>query len=192
MFEQNEIAALIPAAGSGTRIGIPKVKLKSGSESFLSLIVKKIRHALIEDIVCVVNQETYEWAQQTVNDITYITNPNPEDGMISSIYYGIQELKNYNSILIHPVDHPYIYTHTIMRMVMKARRNPDSVIKPFYNNKHGHPIIIPNKLIECINNDFAKGGLNEIIKSSGISQIYIPVSDPNILRNVNSTEDLNK
>jgi molybdenum cofactor cytidylyltransferase len=182
------ITALILAAGSGSRIGTPKLMLEYKEKSFLRIITDKITEAGIKNIICVVNNKTFDWAMKTVPEIKYVLNPNPEDGMLSSVYYGAEVLDE--DALIIPVDHPFVEVSTYRLLLREYERYSTSVIKPEYKNKSGHPIIIPYELMKSIKIEDSFIGLNEVIKKSGCHQVYVEVQDKGIAKNVNTLDDL--
>ncbi|MBI5403030.1 MAG: nucleotidyltransferase family protein [Ignavibacteriae bacterium] len=185
------ISALILAAGSGSRIGKPKLILEYGGKSFLKIIAEKIGNTGIKNIVCVISSDKYDWAKENVPGIEYIINPNPENGMISSVYYGVKELNICDAVLIIPVDHPFVLDETYKLIIGVVQENKGCVIKPKYKDKSGHPVIIPNELFETIlKNDFSVG-LDKIIAQSGCKQKYIDVEDIGVVNNINTKNDFN-
>lgn len=186
----DNVAAVILAAGSGLRIGMPKLQLKLGKNTFLRIISEKFRIADIGKIICVVTEETIEWAKKEAPDLTYVVNPKPYEGMLSSIYLGMKEIGNCTSVVIYPVDHPYVFTETLMRLVQKTRKHPSSVIIPVYSGKRGHPIIVPASILNLIKPGETEKGLNEILKESGLPEVIVPVFDAGVARNVNTKNDM--
>ena len=184
------ISALILAAGSGSRIGTPKLMLEYKEKSFLRIIADKIFEAGIKDINCVVTDKTLDWAMKNVPEIHYILNPKPEDGMLSSVFYGAEVLEDDENILINPVDHPFVDAETYKLLIRESERYNSSVIKPEYKKKSGHPIIIPFDFAKSIKAEDFSLGLNEVIKKSGCHRVYVEVQDKGILRNVNTVDDL--
>jgi len=186
----DNVSAVILAAGSGSRIGMPKLQLKLGKNTFLTIIAEKFRMADIDKIICVVSEDTYDWAKKEASDLTYVVNPNPDEGMLSSIYLGMKEIGNCTSVVIYPVDHPYVFTETLMRLIHKTRKHTDSVIIPVFNGKRGHPVIVPVSILNFIKPDETEKGLNTILKESGIPEIIVPVFDAGVVRNVNTKKDM--
>jgi molybdenum cofactor cytidylyltransferase len=184
-----QTSALILAAGSGTRIGTPKLKLKIGGKSFLSIIADNIFSAGINEIVCVVSKDSLEWAKEREPNLNYAINSNPEDGMLSSVFYGTKELKKCDNVLIIPVDHPYVGKDTYKILTEESKKNNNIIIKPRFVDKAGHPVIVPFNLLKTIDEKCFSVGLNEIIKMSKYKQVYINVNDGGVLKNVNTLND---
>lgn len=186
----NNVSAIILAAGSGKRIGAPKLKLKIGENYFVNLIVSKLKSAGIEEIVCVIRKEDKEWFEENVSDIQFIENNNTESGMISSIYLGVSHRKNSSGIMVFPVDHPLIDSETIAKLIKSFKENCSSVVKPSFKGQSGHPIIIPNQLYKEVLKKRDNEHLNNIIIDSKLRVIQVEVEDEGILKNINYKTDL--
>ena len=186
----DNVSAVILAAGSGSRIGMPKLQLKLGKNTFLTIIAEKFRMADIGKIICIVSEDTFEWAKNEAPDLTFVVNPNPDEGMLSSIYLGMKEIGDCTSVVIYPVDHPYVFTETLMRLIHKTRKHPDSVIIPVFNGKRGHPVIVPASILNYIKPGETEKGLNTILKEAGLFEVIVPVFDAGVARNVNTKKDM--
>ena len=170
------ISAIILAAGSGKRIGTPKLKLKIGEDYFVNLIVDKLKLAGIENIVCVIRKNDKEWFEQYALSVSYIENPNPESGMIHSVFLGINHFKDSSGVIVFPVDHPLVKTDTITSLIKVFEENNVSIVKPGFKGISGHPIIIPNQLFgSALNKE--NENLNYVILNSGLSIIHVDVED---------------
>lgn len=185
----HNISAVILAAGNGTRIGIPKLKLKHGEEFFINIIANKLKLIGIENIVCIIRKDDKKWFEQNTHSLSYIENLNPESGMIHSVLLGINHYKDSSGVMIFPVDHPLVKTDTITSLIKVFEAKYDSIVKPVFKGISGHPIIIPNQLFK-----FIKGSdnLNLAIQNSELQVLQLPVDDEGILKNINHKSDLDK
>ena len=185
--EQLRIAALILAAGSGGRVGMPKWQLELEGKTFLDIICDKLASVQLKDVICV-KREQFEIKNPSLK---YVINPKPKQGMISSVYYGVKTHPDYEAYLIWPVDHPFVEVSTIVELKNMCELNKKKVIRPIFNGITGHPIFIPNSLISYLQSPGYSGGLRQLIKDSKIETFDFSVNDHNILRNVNFMTDLN-
>ncbi|MCD8480847.1 MAG: hypothetical protein LRZ88_11985, partial [Candidatus Cloacimonetes bacterium] len=64
----------------------------------------------------------------------------------------------------------------------------DTIIKPSYKGRSGHPIIIPSSLDLSIDDDGE--GLKGVIQKAALPICYVEVEDFGILRNINRPDDL--
>jgi CTP:molybdopterin cytidylyltransferase MocA len=167
------IYALIPANGKGSRFGMPKVDAVYNGLTFAQMIENTLIAA-------------GDFPGLIIRDVD-----TPD--MLSSLRYGMQQTKsagiNPDGWLIWPVDHPFVQPGTLLSMREAFQLYPDSVIIPRFNNKNGHPIIIPASL-EISHPEHAHG-LKEIIRFSGKNIQHVDVPDGGINKNVNTPEDVN-
>ncbi|MDK9698944.1 MAG: nucleotidyltransferase family protein [bacterium] len=183
-------AAIILAAGSGSRFGIPKAQAQLNGKSFLATVASLFRDANIQPIVVVASPEINDWAIREVPTCQIVCNPAPARGMVSSVICGLQALPPCEAFFFTPVDHPFVQAKTISTMMSEFERTGTGIVKPTYRNQTGHPILLPYRaqtlLMEC---DLAMP-LNEVILSSSIPVWRIEVDDPGIVKNVNTLDDL--
>ena len=184
--EQLRIAALILAAGSGGRVGMPKWQLELEGKTFLDIICDKLASVQLKDVICV-KREQFEIKNPSLK---YVINPNPKQGMISSVYYGLKTYPDYEAYLIWPVDHPFVEVSTIAGLKNMCESNKKKVIRPISNGITGHPIVMPNSLINYLQSPGYPGGLRQLIKDSKVEIFDLPVNDLGILKNVNVITDL--
>lgn len=201
----NHLTAVIPAAGSGSRIGKPKWQLQYQGKNFLDIIIQKLLATSIKNIICVHNPQSIPEHKSC----DFVVNSNFKNGMLSSIYCGIQyDLRlspnRSNSYLIFPVDHPFVALSTIValknefccliKMITcpEDKFNRNYTIVPTYEKKAGHPIIISNSLAEKITPQYFALGLKKFLQVQNSREHKVSVSDRGILQNINTLHDLEK
>ncbi|MFO7660375.1 MAG: NTP transferase domain-containing protein [Candidatus Cloacimonadaceae bacterium] len=167
-----KIIAIIPAAGKGTRFGMPKVDASYNGISFAEMIKNTLTEAGISAIYLIRDVETPD--------------------MLATIKTGMQralrEQERPDGWLIWPVDHPTVKAGTIQMLVSVFAAKANSVIIPRHQNQNGHPILIPGALV--IPDQTEPLGLKGVILKSGFPQHYIDVDDVGILFNFNTPEDV--
>ncbi len=169
----DELVAIIPAAGKGSRYGIPKAQAVIEGITFLDLVTATIISAGIDRIIAVTGIETAD--------------------MLASIRHGITRAKEtamgefpIRGFLIFPVDHPLVRPQTVIALCSCFRANPEAVVIPRYEQRNGHPVIIP----ASIDLDLpASHGLSQIIRESDVITIHLDTDDANVIRNLNSPAD---
>lgn len=184
------IGAVILAAGCGSRMGIPKLTLRLGNRSCLETICEGIRSAGVRMRICVVQPRFAEFVTRAVPGAVVAVNSRPERGMSSSLYLGVQMLSGVSAVMVIPVDHPLVRPETYTALIRTAAEYPRCVVKPVWQGRPGHPVILPRELAVKVPAGDVRGGLSRIIRESGIRQILLPVSDPGILQNINTPRDL--
>lgn len=183
------VSAIILAAGSGSRIGTPKLKLKIDEEYFINVIIKKLSSAGVKSILAVIKEDYKEWCLGNVPGAFFITNKEPEKGMFHSVKLGILNSINSDGLFIFPVDHPFVKTDTISELISSFQINSSCIIKPDYQGKSGHPVIIPNCYFRKIISSNLSN-LNDVMLSLCSDIVKVSVDDDSILKNVNNKSDL--
>jgi CTP:molybdopterin cytidylyltransferase MocA len=166
------IIALIPAAGKGSRFGMPKVDALYNSISFSRKVLLTLQKAGIKDSILIRDIDTPD--------------------MLSSIRWGMKkalsEIGTPDGWLIWPVDHPTVSAETILTLTSEFEQKNNAIIIPCHNSRNGHPIILPGFFtIPEENNPI---GLKGVILLSHIPIEYVEVDDPGILHNINTPEDV--
>ena len=185
-----KIAAIIPAAGFGRRAGGPKLSLRIGDNSFLSIVYRTLVVLPVHPLIVVVQPPFQEWASRECPHGLILVNVSPERGMISSILLGARHAGTVQGFLIAPVDHPFTKAETCRLLIDEFNRHPESVILPEYQSRSGHPIIVPFSLLLREMPVGIEGGLQALIRQYQTPKITIPVDDPGILKNINYAQDM--
>ena len=71
------VGAVVLAAGSGSRLGGPKLRMVVGGQSFLAHTVNVLAAAGVDPICCVVAAEDAPWARQEAMNAAVCVNPDP-------------------------------------------------------------------------------------------------------------------
>jgi molybdenum cofactor cytidylyltransferase len=166
------IIALIPAAGKGSRYGMPKVDAMYNGVTFSQMITNSLQDIGIADSFVIRDMDTPD--------------------MLASIKEGMKHFQAQNiqpdGWLIWPVDHPTVKSETVSFMLKIFALRCNSIIIPRYGVRSGHPIIIPFAMV--IPDQPMPNGLKDVIIQSHFPVHYVEVEDPGILVNINKPEDV--
>lgn len=195
-----KIASLILAAGASTRFDGNKFLTKVGDQNLLERTLEAfINHQeLQKDVIVVTGYYTRELEPVLKNyKVKQIHNPSFNLGMSSSIQIGMEELKDniheYSGILVHPGDIPFITSQDLERLISSHETSPDKIIIPKFNNKRGHPIIIPKLMFQELDNIGEEtNGLRGLIRASDSVVKYVNVNNQGILEDVDTKKDLDE
>jgi CTP:molybdopterin cytidylyltransferase MocA len=167
----NEIAAIIPASGKGGRFGTPKANAGLNGKTFAQMVHATLKEAGITKIILA---EAYDTPDQ-----------------LSTIRQAVREKlpPQATGIVVFPVDHPFVLAATVRALCNAWLSNRDAAIRPIYEGKPGHPVIIPAWL--DLDQDDGGQGLAGLIRSQACTVIDLPVDDRGVVRNINAREDLN-
>lgn len=140
---KKDISILILAAGTSKRLGEPKQLLKYREESLIVIAVKKALE--LSSIVTVVLGHNATTMREEIKDfpITIVVNPKYNEGIGSSVSFGIQENMKYKNTLIMLCDQPFIPISHYLKLINSLENN--SLIGSFYNDCISVPAIFSQK-----------------------------------------------
>ena len=140
------LAALVLAAGRSTRMGTLKPLLRFGALTALEQAVQRLQEGGVSDIRVVIGHGGATLRAALPNlPVRWITNPDPDRGMLSSVVAGVATLRaERDAFLLLPADIPLVSPATIAALLAEWRRHqpPPPVLYPLYRGKRGHPPLI--------------------------------------------------
>ena len=161
------IAILILAAGSSSRMGVAKQLLPVGKSTLLGVTIENALQSNASKTYCVLGANDQSIKTSILKyDVETIYNPNYKSGLSSSIVSGIEHLskKNYDAVLIALGDQPLITNRYFNTMIDAYKLNTENIISSMYNSTFGVPSIIPkpyfDKLLQLKGDKGAKDWLN--------------------------------
>ncbi len=102
------IAGIILSAGASSRMGTPKALLEFHGETFLDRLIRLFSEAGVAPIVVLGHHaEQIRSGIQRAADATFVVNPDPARGMLSSLQCGLEAIpEQTEAVMFLPVDHP--------------------------------------------------------------------------------------
>jgi molybdenum cofactor cytidylyltransferase len=186
---ENKLTAIILSAGFSERMGNPKALLKwDHSTTFIEKIINEFHQFGCGNIICIINDKIELFCKElkTEQDIKFIVNQHPELGRFGSIKLGAAEAAGSDYCFIHNVDNPFVNIKTIEKLY--SERAPNAWCSPVYSGKSGHPVLLPNVILNKINEvDNPDTILSDILNKFPV--IRVEVEDDSILRNINTPEE---
>lgn len=173
MKKSKNLAIIILAAGTSSRLGKPKQLIKYKGESLLQIAVKKALK-LSNNIFVVLGYEK-EKCEEDIKDLNtkIVFNPNYIKGMGTSISCGIRYTRDFDNTLIMLCDQPllpdehfkslkdFIDNKTIIASLYKDNQNPTV------------PAIFPKKYYEKLLILDEDKGAKEILREEEVKPILI-------------------
>jgi CTP:molybdopterin cytidylyltransferase MocA len=136
------IAAVILAAGAGTRIGGPKALLRIGPDTFLARLAARFERPGVDRVIAVVGHEADRVRRESgaPASTVFAVNPRHQEGMLTSIWQGLDEAESAgaHAVMLQPVDHPLVEDATVDR-VLAALHAGAVVAVPSREGRRGHP-----------------------------------------------------
>ncbi|NCO55028.1 MAG: hypothetical protein COS14_14355 [Bacteroidetes bacterium CG02_land_8_20_14_3_00_31_25] len=180
--------AIILAAGLSQRMKTPKpFLLFNKSQTFIEKIISNYQLFGCKKIVVVTNKEL---VNKFINysNVKYVINDKLEYERFYSIKLGLQNIGKCDFCFVQNVDNPFI-DKDILTYIFSENLH-DACIVPCFNNKGGHPILLPKKITDKIKN-IKQNNVNfkNILKKFKNYNLGIPKSE--ILININSPKEYN-
>lgn len=122
------VAAVVLAAGAGSRFGGGKLGAELDGRPLIGHVVDAARAAGLEPIV-VVGPPTGELDDIDLGAVLRVTNPNPADGLSSSVRLGLRAVEFDDAVeaaVILPADQPRVRPAVIGSLIAAADRSPDT------------------------------------------------------------------
>lgn len=177
-----KFAAIIPAAGFSSRMGVFKPLLPVGTRLVTEQTVDCFKQAGVADIRVVVGfkNELLTPVLERLG-VQIIQNNRFADGMYSSIKAGVYTLdESISAFFILPCDCPFVKPDTVSGLAESYCAGPAAVIYPTHDNRRGHPPLVSGRLRQQILNGNPKGGLKTLLEKYADDSKEFPVPDAGI------------
>jgi molybdenum cofactor cytidylyltransferase len=135
---------IILAAGSSSRLGMPKQNLVYKGETLLKRAIETAAKSVCEPVIVVLgaNEDIIKPTIE-LNNVSIIHNPRWREGMASSIRSGIGELQiiapKADSVILMLCDQPFVDTSLLDQLIQK--NSSKGVIASAYNDTIGPPVL---------------------------------------------------
>jgi len=185
--KQHPFAAIVLAAGAGTRFGEPKATaLLADGRRFLDVVVEHCRTSGAEPVIVVVPPGT-----EVPAGARAVVNSRPEGEQVTSLRLGLAQLANTDAtgVLVWPVDHPFARAESALAVVDAARRSAAPIVVPVTAEGRGHPVWFARETWREVMT-VADGGARAVVRSYGARVLEVPVGDAGVRRDIDTRDDL--
>ena len=187
------IAFLILAAGKSSRMnGIKQLK-KIDNKTLLEITLEKVKSVFLKNIYCVLGASSNKIKREvSIENVTFISNKNFENGLSSSIISGIKYFKdqqlNFDGIFILLADQPAIEIGYLEEMYQLFQKKDAIIIASNYGKKIGVPAIFPKKFFADLMLIKGDKGAKEFIHKKA-NKVLCPKTTANLF-DIDTKEDL--
>jgi CTP:molybdopterin cytidylyltransferase MocA len=94
------------------------------------------------------------------------------------------------TVVLQPGDHPEVADSTLRTLVSSSRKRPDRAIIPQYDDRGGHPVLIPASIAALVLESGCPQGLKQFWLDHPELCCRVLVDDPTMLRDVDTPADL--
>ena len=139
------VAAIILAAGRSQRMGAFKPLLPFGPRTVVEACIENLSYGGAEVVVVVIGQDARAAALRTRIEkagVIIAINPDPASEMSASIAAGVNALPDSaKAVLINPVDHAAVPDDVVVTLIDEWTKGA-RLIKPTWNERGGHPVLV--------------------------------------------------
>jgi CTP:molybdopterin cytidylyltransferase MocA len=184
-----KLAAVILAAGYGSRMGRFKPLLRLGDKCAIEWTIAACRDAGIRTIRVVTGFGAVDLEPVLRRlGVVAVCNHNYDRGMYSSVQVGIASLTdNVDACYLLPVDTPLVRASTIAALAARQASEPIPVIHPTCHGRRGHPPLIGCALFPEILAGDGAGGLRALLQRHQAAEVA--VADEAVLLDMDTPDD---
>ena len=166
MEKSNNLAVLILAAGTSSRLGEAKQLIKIRNESLLQIAVKKALH-ISSNVNVILGSKSHECQKELEDfDIKYFFNKEYEKGMGNSLSFGVSKITDVPKILVMLCDMPLIPISHFEKLIEKSEKYEDLIVCSKYSGKLAVPTIFPKKYFEMFKSIDAEKGAKKLLENN--------------------------
>jgi molybdenum cofactor cytidylyltransferase len=174
-------------------MGRPKALLPIGDVSFLERIVKFLQATKIEKTIVVLGHNAAEIEKKIRHlPISILVNPDYAEGQLSSLIVALRALEsetNVDAILLHLVDHPFLNSELVDRMIDRFYESKKLIVVPTYKGRRGHPVIFSRRLFRELLSAPLDQGAKSVVRAHPAETLEIETDDEGITFDIDTPED---
>ena len=190
--KSHEVAAIILAAGRSERMGAFKPLLPFGPKTVIETCIENMRSGGVEIVVVVLGQESRAEklkAHLQQANVTFAINPDPASEMSASIACGIRALpERTEAVIINPADHAAVPGEVVATLIGEWQQGA-RLVKPTWNNRGGHPVLIDQKFRDQLLSLDPAGGLKRFFVDHQEQVKRVAVNSNYIARDMDTWDD---
>ena len=186
------VSAIVLAAGRSERMGAFKPLLPFGPKTVIEACIDNLRAGGIQNIVVVLGQgpraeDLKEHLQNA--GVSFAINPDPHSEMGDSIACGVRQLpEETRAVIINPADHAAVPASVVAALVREWRAGA-KLVKPTWNERGGHPVLVDLDFREELLNLDPHNGLKTLFSVHEDQLTRIAVDSNYIARDMDTWDD---
>jgi molybdenum cofactor cytidylyltransferase len=194
------IAAVVPAAGQSSRMGRPKLLLKLGHDTVIGQVVIALRQGGVNRVIvtappadaaegpAVAAEARRAGAEVVVPQSRPIEMRDSVELALDTLARGATP----HRVLLTPGDSPGIRSELVVKLLEVAARWPERILIPCFEGRRGHPIVLPWVVATEVRSLPAGQGVNALITRHQDNVMELPVSDPEVVADLDTPDDLRR
>jgi molybdenum cofactor cytidylyltransferase len=188
------VAAIVLAAGRGTRMGGPnKLLAEVGGKPIVRRAVEAALASRARPVVVVIGHEGDRVAAALAGlDITRVQNPDYVEGLASSLKTGIAALPtNADAVVVALGDMPNVTGGLIDRLVQAIDPARGAlIVVPTREGRRGNPVVWSRRFFDDLARLEGDTGARHLITQSNEAVVEVPVDDEGAFLDIDTPEAL--
>lgn len=186
---------ILPAAGTSSRMGRPKLLVSVGGRTVIERVVAAFREGGVDEVLVVTRPGDDELRVAACTaGATVVVPDKPPAEMKHSIGIALQHIdKKFSPIpqdawLMAPADIPFLSAAVVRRLLSHHSMNPETIIVPAHNGRRGHPVLIPWTMAKLVATLGVDQGINSLIDTGPVE--YIELGPEAVPMDIDTPDDL--
>lgn len=180
------MGVVVPAAGEGRRLGMPKAFARLGGVPFAARVVEAAS-AVASDVVVVLGARAGEAAASVPRPARVVVNDAWAAGRTGSVKVGVRALGPVDAFLVWPVDVPLAGARDAAALVHAFEATGRAAV-PVHGGERGHPVLLPASFAPQVLALGDHDPLHLVVRAA--DPVEVPAAGPGVLLDINTREDL--
>lgn len=192
MTADENIAAVLLAAGRSRRMGAFKPLLPFGGASVVEACVAALRAGGAAEVVVVVGHRGAEvrTALARTEGLSFAFNELEGSEMGVSVARGVEALsEGVAAVLVALVDQPAVPPSEIAKLIEARRLTGARLVVPEWLGRGGHPLLVDLSLREELLRVVPEKGLRALFEAHRAEVLRVPAGSPYVARDMDTRED---
>ena len=186
-----QVAGIVLAAGSSSRMGRPKQLLPFRGQTVLECIIDSALNSSLSKVVVVLGHRADELRPLLAKrDVTVVLNSDYKSGQSASIQAGLDAVRqDVDAALFLLGDQPLITPETINTILSVYANSPGPIVMPLFNGKRGNPVLFDRQTFGRIDALSGDTGARVLFQEYTDQIVEVPLHDPSVHFDIDTEQD---
>jgi molybdenum cofactor cytidylyltransferase len=172
-------------------MGKLKPLLRFNDHTFLEHIISVLKISETDEITVVLGARADKIKESLdLSDVRVVINKDFQKGQLSSLIAALKQIpEETEAIIMCLVDHPFISTELVNKIIHKFRETSSPVIVPVYNKERGHPTLFAQSLFNELINAPDDQGARYVLYSNEEKVLELDTSEKGTRVGINTPQE---